>query len=354
MESRPTKREGASEIVVKETAAGHLQAWDEYVESNDDATFFHRAGWFRVLKNSFKHVPHYLRALDQQGNIRGILPLFEVKSSIFGHSLTSLPFAVYGGAVADSHEIRRALEDDAAKLAQDLGVDYLELRYKEKTRDDWPSRSLHATFINDIADGEEAVLMSIKNKQRAVVRKSLRNNLVRELQDNVGDFYHAYSVSVRNLGTPVFSRRYFENLKQEFGRDCEIVSVKDDGELQCSLISFYFKNQVLPYYGGGLPVSRYSKAMDYMYYDLMCRAGAEGYQKFDFGRSKMDSGPYAYKRHWGFVPEPLHYQYFLVNGDELPQLNVNNPRYKFVIGLWRRLPLRVSQLIGPLVSRYLG
>ena len=348
------KPENTAEIVVREVTIDQLEEWDDYVAKSDDASFFHRGGWYRIIRDSFNHTPHYLRAVDSDGNTRGILPLFEVKSMLFGHSLVSVPFCVYGGAVADSSDVRRLLEDEAANLARDLNVDYLELRNIEKTRDDWPVKSLHATFLREIEEGEEAILLSIKNKQRAVIRKSLRTNFSRELQDNVDDFFFAYSTSVRNLGTPVFSKRYFENLKKEFGQDCEIVSIKGDNGLHCSLISFYFKDHVLPYYGGGLSASRKSKAMDFMYYDLMCRAGKEGYRTFDFGRSKIDSGPYNYKRHWGFAPQLLHYQYFLVNSNKLPELNTTNPKYQMVISAWQKLPLKMSQLLGPLLSKYLG
>jgi len=354
MDSTLIRPEGADEIVVRKATIDHLREWDDYVDRNDDATFFHRAGWFRVLKDSFNHIPHYLRALDSEGNTRGVLPMFEVKSVLFGHYLVSIPFAVYGGAVADSDEIRRLLEDEAARLACELSVDYLELRCKEKTRDDWPSKSMHATFLRNIEDGDEAILLSIKNKQRAVIRKSLKNNLSREFPDDIADFFYAYSLSLRNLGTPAFSKRYFQNLKKEFGDDCEVVSIKGEDGLHCSLVSFYFKDQVLPYYGGGLPQSRMSKAMDFMYFDLMCRAGSRGYKTFDFGRSKIDSGSYNYKRHWGFSPQLLHYQYFLVNAEKLPELSANNPKYRMMSAVWQKLPLRMCQLLGPLISKYLA
>ncbi len=342
-------------ISIREVSGDWSPDWDAYVEDTDEATFFHLSGWYRVISDSFGHKPHYLRAVGADGVTRGILPLFEVKSMVFGHSLVSTPFCVYGGAIADTEEIRSLLEDRAVELAQELGVDYLELRYREKTRDDWPSKSMHATFLRDIEQGgDEAILLSVKNKQRAVIRKGVRNDLNRELQSDVSDFFETYSTSVRNLGTPVFSRSYFHNLKREFGDACEIVSISGEGALHSSLISFYFRDQVLPYYGGGLPVSRQSKAMDFMYYDLMCRAAGAGVRVFDFGRSKNDSGPYNYKRHWGFEPQPLHYQYFLVNSESLPEINVTNPRYELMIRCWKKLPLKVSQIIGPMLSKYLG
>ena len=354
MESTSKEPRTPEKIIVEAVKSDWLGDWDEYVGTHADATFFHLSGWSRVIRDSFGHTPHYLQAADATGAIRGILPLFEIRSFLFGHFLVSLPFAVYGGAVADTPQIGKALENEAAALAKELKVDYVELRNRRKTRDDWPTKSLHATFLRQLESDDESILLSIKNKQRAVIRKSLQNNLVRELQEHTRDFFHAYSLSVRNLGTPVFSRRYFDNLKKEFGSACEIVSIKSGDELHCSLISFYFKDQVLPFYGGGLPVSRNSKAMDFMYYDLMCRAARAGYRTFDFGRSKIDSGPYNYKRHWGFTPEPLQYQYYLVESDGLPELSTSNPKYALMIAAWKKLPLRLSQLLGPMVSKYLG
>lgn len=332
-----------------------FEKWDDYVQAHSEATFFHKSGWHRVIKNAFGHHPYYLWAIDKlTSEVKGVLPLFQVKSFLFGNALVSLPFCVYGGALAVNEDVRRQLEDFAASLAEKLQVDYLEIRNITQTRDDWPTKSLHATFIKDIASTEEENLALVKYKQRAVVRKALKNDLSVEFSDRVDEFYHAYSTSVRNLGTPVFSKRYFQELKREFGQDCEILSVKQHGQVHCALMSFYYKDTVYPYYGGGMPESRGSKAMDLMYFDQMCRAGKAGYTKYDFGRSKKDTGPFNYKRHWGFEPQNLHYQYHLVKAKELPDLNPLNPKYQLMVRTWQKLPLWLSQFIGPFVSRYLG
>lgn len=331
-----------------------LATWDSYVLSSPNSTFFHRGGWYRVISRAFGHKPHYLAAMQPNGRIVGILPLFEMKSLLFGHSLVSVPFCVYGGAVADSAAIVRSLEDKAAVLAERLGVDYLELRNIEPTREDWPSHVSHAFFSRDLEEDSEAILKAIDKKQRAVVRKSLKNNLTVEIQDEIDEFFDAYSTSVRNLGTPVFAKDYFYELKMEFGCNCEIVTVKQDSDVHCSLVSFVFKNQVLPYYGGGYPLSRSSKAMDFMYFDLMCRAREKGIDSFDFGRSKIESGAYHYKRHWGFRPRLLHYQYYLVKSRKLPNKTTNNPKYRMMINAWKRLPVSVSRWLGPYLSKYLG
>ncbi|MCP5160710.1 MAG: FemAB family PEP-CTERM system-associated protein [Hahellaceae bacterium] len=343
-----------SEIVVELADIKESAAWDGYVKSASEGTFFHLSGWRNAVHKTFRHKPYYLWAKDAKGSVVGVLPLFQVKSFLFGHSLVSVPFAVYGGALGDTPEVIRALEDEAARLAEKLGVDHLELRYKHKTRDDWPSKSLHATFIRELHDTDEANLAAVKYKQRAVVRKAVAAGFETQFHENVDDFFYAYSTSVRNLGTPVFSKQFFKNLKAEFGKDCEIVSIRKQGELHCALMSFYFKDQVLPFYGGGLPICRSSKAMDYMYFDQTCRAGSAGYKWYDFGRSKKDTGPYNYKRHWGFEPQDLNYQYYLVKATSLPDLNPLNPKYQLMINTWQKLPLWLSQFLGPFVSRNLG
>lgn len=350
-------------FIVKIISENQLEDWDKYIFAHPEATFCHRAGWYRVIKKAFGHQPFYLAAFDKKGQVTGVMPLFENKSLLFGHALISQPFCVYGGILSDSAEIREKLESSAVSLARQLNVDYLELRTilnrenadrVESVSHNWRIKSIHSTFIRELASNEKDNLALVKYKQRAVVRKCLKNDLQEEFPYTIDEFFYAYSTSVRNLGTPVFSRAYFQALKDEFADDCKLVSVKHKGVLHCALMSFYFRDTVLPYYGGGLPFSRDSKAMDFMYFRQMCRAGEKGFKKYDFGRSKNGTGSYNYKRHWGFEATPLHYQYLLVKGTELPDLNPLNPKYQLMIKTWKRLPLWLSQLMGPMVSKYLG
>ena len=339
---------------IKVVGESQLAEWDKYIMAHPEATFCHKSGWYKVIQSVFGHRPHYLGAYDKSDKLVGVLPLFEVKSWLFGHHLVSQPFTVYGGPLADQDSIRIQLEDTAASMAEQLEVDSLELRTRVRDREDWPFKSIHSTFIRELADNDKDNLALVKYKQRAVVRKCLKNDLVEEFPYSIDEFFYAYSTSVKNLGTPVFPKKYFQALKDQFGDDCEIVSIKQKGVLQCALLSFYFKDTVLPYYGGGLYHSRDTKAMDFMYFQQMCRAGRAGYKLYDFGRSKNGTGPYNYKRHWGFEPTPLNYQYHLVKSSHLPDLNPLNPKYQLMIKTWQRLPLWLSQVIGPYVSKYLG
>ena len=163
-----------------------------------------------------------------------------------------------------------------------------------------------------------------------------------------------YAESVRNLGTPVFSRRYFAELKRVFGSDCDIVLVRDAGEPVSAVLNFYHKDSVLPYYGGGTAGARRTGANDFLYWEVIRRAAGRGYRRFDFGRSKSGTGAFAFKKNWGFEPEFLQYEYQMRAGQTLPDKNPLNPKYSLLIEAWKRLPLPIANLIGPLLVRNLG
>ncbi len=328
-------------------------AWDQFVLAHPEGTFFHMSGWEIVLQRAFGHRTHYLLA-ESDGEIRGVLPLAEVESRLFGHSLVSSPFCVYGGILAADADAVRALEQRACDLARELGVDFLEMRNRRRQHPDWPVKDLYVTFRKPIEAEREANMLAIPRKQRAMVRKAIQRGLAAELDSGVDRHYAMYSESLRNLGTPVFSRRYLETLREVFGSDCEILTVTHEGRPIASVMSFYFRNEVLPYYGGGTLASRAVAGNDFMYWEVMERARQRGCRVFDYGRSKRGTGAFDFKTNWGFVPEQLFYEYYLVRRKEMPNLSPTNPKFARAIEIWRRLPLRVTQWLGPPVAKYLG
>ena len=327
--------------------------WDEYVLAHPDASFFHRAGWQSVIQQAFGHRTHFLLA-ERAGAIVGVLPLAEIRSRVFGHSLGSLPFCAYGGIVADDDEATRALDSAAQSLAARLKVGALEYRNQTAQHPDWPTKSLYVTFKRAILPEVEANMNAIPRKQRAMVRKGIKAGLTGEIDSDTERFFRAYSASVHRLGTPVFSRKFFRLLKAEFGDDCEVLSIVREGELIASVMSFYFRDEVLPYYGGGTDAARAVAGNDFMYWDLMRRACERGLKVFDFGRSKHGTGSFDFKKNWGFEATPLYYEYFLVSDRTMPEINPLNPKYRLFIQVWKKLPLPLANAIGPHIVRQLG
>ena len=327
--------------------------WDEFVMGCPEATFFHRAGWQQVLERAFGHHTYYLYA-EANGRIEGILPLGHLRSRLFGNALVSLPFCVYGGVAAMSEPARTALDRAARELAEQLHVDYLEFRNRAPGHGDWMTKDLYVTFRKSLDPDPEKNLLAIPRKQRAMVRKGIDAGLQGALDDDIGRFYNTYADSVRCLGTPVFSKKYFHVLKEVFGADCEVLTITQNGHTISSVMSFYFKDEVLPYYGGGTRAAREVAGNDFMYWELMRRACERGLRVFDYGRSKQGTGPYNFKKNWGFVPEPLFYEYYLVKAKAVPDINPLNPKYRFFIETWKRLPLPLTKVLGPMISKNLG
>ncbi|KPF44269.1 peptidoglycan bridge formation protein FemAB [beta proteobacterium AAP121] len=328
--------------------------WDAFVMACPQATFFHRSAWQQVMREVFRHDTHYLFA-HEGGRVTGVLPLARMKSLLFGNSLTSLPFAVYGGVAAEDEATATALEAEAQRLAQQLGVDHLELRQLQRQHEGWPRQELYVTFRKEILAEEEANMLAIPRKQRAMVRKGIKNGLKSEIDPGVDRFFQLYADNVHRHGTPAQSRRYFEALRRHFGEDCEVLTVTGpDGQLLSSVLSFYFRDEVLPYYAGDEWAARDLAANDFKYWELMRRSCARGLKTFDYGRSKVGTGPYSFKKNWGFEPTPLHYEYRLYKRDAVPQNNPANKKYKLMIETWRRMPLGLANWLGPFVVRSLG
>jgi len=339
---------------IKQLTTEDVSRWNSFVFQQPNATFFHRAEWKEVIERSFNQPLYYFYA-EQDGKVQGVLPLGHIKSRLFGNSLISLPFYVYGGIVAENETVHQALTEKAQVLAKELNVDSLEMRNIKQQYNDWAIKSdLYARFRKEMDPDPEVNLKNIPRKQRAVVRKGINAGLRSEYDENVDGFYESYALTLHGHGTPAFPRKLFHILKEVFKEDCDILSIYKDEKMLASVMSFYFRDEVLPYYAGTSLDARQYKAHDFMYWELMRRSCEKGYKWFDYGRSKVGTGPYSFKKNWGFEPEPLHYEYYLVNAKEIPDVNPNNPKYKLFIKAWQKMPFAMTKVIGPYIIRNLG
>jgi FemAB-related protein (PEP-CTERM system-associated) len=344
--------------LLAEAPAGAAEAWDRFVHATEAASFFHLSPWARVIERSFSHPTHYAFA-EEDGAITGVLPLARMKTALFGDLLASTPFCVYGGPVATTAEALAALTAHAEALQKKLGAPVLEFRRIEAADEGFLDRPpLYYTFRkaivitgDDVKDQER----NIPRKQRAEVRKGFKKGLSSVSNSDIATLHRVYAESVRNLGSPVFPRRYFQALADAFPGAHDVTTVLHEGAAVASVLNFHFRDQVLPYYGGGTYAARGLSANEVMYWEVMRRAGAErGATLFDFGRSKSGTGAFAFKKNFGFEPEQLHYCYRLGPGAAIPDNNPNNPKYKAMIALWKRMPVWLANILGPPLVRGLG
>lgn len=328
-------------------------AWNQAVEELPGATFYHRFEWREVVRRHFRFTPHYLIATDDAG-ICGLLPLFHVRRALQPSVLLSMPLGVYGGAVGTDDAVRKLLIDAAIDEARKLAVGYIELRNQAAVQIEqggiWLTDKNYATFQRQLADTEEEQLKSIPRKQRAEIRKAQAIELKARFSRDIEPFYSAYATSMRNLGSPMFTRRYYQTLIEIFAENCDLLTIYQADAPVASVLNFYFKDQVLPFYGGGYPAARPTNAFPFMYWELMRESLRRGYRLFDFGRSREGTGAYSFKKNFGFEPQPLHYQRLLLGADSVPDINPNNPSLRWMISIWQRLPVAVTRRLGPLVA----
>ena len=346
-----------SELVISRLAPGDRaqnSLWDAFVAACPSSTFFHKSAWQKIIGEVFHHQTYFLYA-ERDGFIEGVLPLGHVNSMLFGNSLVSFPFAVYGGIAANSPEAVNALEAEAQAIAKQLGVDHLELRNLEPCHPEWPKQDLYVYFRKVLDPDVEANMLAIPRKQRAMVRKGIKNGLRSEIDTTADRFFALYADNVHRHGTPAMPKRYFEALMESFGKDCEVLTVVgENGRPLSSVLSFYFRDEVLPYYAGDDLSARDLAANDFKYWELMRRACVRGIKVFDYGRSKQGTGSYSFKKNWGFEPRPLYYEYCLYKRDSVPQNNPNNAKFRLFIEAWRRMPIGLANWLGPFIVRNLG
>ena len=346
--------EAALPVRVRPAAGGDDERWERFVSTCPEATFFHRIGWREIFADVLRHRPRYLLA-ERGPHVVGVLPLVETRSWLFGRALVSLPFAVYGGVAARDDEARRALHQAAVELGRAIGADHLELRNVRASELAWPRQDLYVTFRKTLEPDVEANMLAIPRKQRAMVRKGIQRELRSEIEHDTSRFFDLYADNQHRHGTPAHAKRYFEALKRVFGDDCEVLTVYSaQGVPLSGVMSFYFRDEVLPYYAGDVPAARDLAANDFKYWELMRRACERRLCVFDYGRSKRGTGSFDFKKNWGFEPAPLHYEYQLYTRDAVPQNNPSNPKYRAAIDVWRRLPRGVVNTVGPVLARHLG
>jgi FemAB-related protein (PEP-CTERM system-associated) len=341
-----------AQLRVREFSLADSAAWDDFVRLHPLGTPFHLQAWRTVIEPCFRYQARYLLAEDERSRIRAVLPLFLVKNMLIGKALLSSPFAVYGGILADSRDAARALYDRAWGLGHELGVQYIELRnWHADQCVGTPNVSRYVTFRQTIGNDEEALLDAIPRKTRYMVRKSLKQAFRMQVTSNLANFESVYFDNLRRLGTPSFPHRYFVALMERFQGMIDVREVTLEGKVVAAVLSFFFRGQVIPYYGAADPAHNALAPSNFMYFELMRQGGRSGCTTFDFGRSKVGSGSYEFKAHWGMAESPLPYEMILVRRKTLPNFSPANPRYQLPIRIWQKLPLPVTRALGPALVR---
>lgn len=345
---------GSAPAQVVDAATVSDQAWDAYVASNPRASLYHTSAWRRMIKTSQGHRDISLAALDTQGALIGLLPLTEMQSRLFGHFAVSIPYFNYGGVLADTQAAVEALLEASAALGNRLGLKHVELRHAAPLST-WPERDNKVSMIRSLPDSAEALDAEVGSKIRAQIKRAEREGLSVRLggSELLNDFYRVFAENMRDLGTPVYAKSFFRAvLTAQPDHSHLAVVYLNRRPVACAFLMGYREMLEIPWASTLRRVNTLGVNM-YLYWQVLCFAIDQGYAYFDFGRSTEDAGTYRFKRQWGAKPLRHHWHYWLPEGEALPQLNPDNPKFRLMIAVWRRLPVWVTRWIGPPIVRNL-
>jgi FemAB-related protein (PEP-CTERM system-associated) len=327
-------------------------AWDAYVDAHAHGTLFHLTGWKQAVERTFGHEALYFY-LERDGRIAGVLPLFAV-STLKGRALVSVPYAVYGGILADDAAAEAELLASVQTLAAERHVKYVEMRTRDANSLQLPENDLYVTFIRDLPDDPDECLGLIPRKSRASVRNGrTKFNIRSEFSDDYAPLFELYALNVRRLGSPVIPWRFLTELRNAYAGHIDVQNTLFEGHVIAAVLNFYYKDAIVPYYSGCDENYFFTQCNNVMYCDLMESAVKRGFKRFDFGRSRREAGPYQFKVNMGFTPQPLHYQYVLLGLKELPRINPSNPKFALPRRIWSHLPLGVTKIVGPQLLKYI-
>lgn len=329
-------------------------AWDSFVASHDLCVNYHRWAWKAVFEAAFRWKTHYLIAEDN-GIVRGILPCASNQSALFGNLLCSLPFFSEAGIVSDSQEAADLLAKEAIRLGESIRAQYIEIRHAYNAPLSWPAKTNKVTFVCDVFADPEQNMQHLQTKMRTNVRRSLKSGLEAEFggAELLPDFYGIFCRKMRDLGTPVYSKKFFEKILEQFPHDAFVCRIRHSGHTVGAAFLTGYRDCIEVNWSASLSDAMSLRPNMFLFWQLLCFAGKKGYRIFDFGRSSVGSGTYQFKMQWNTRVVPLQWNYWSSSGEQILELNPNNPRYRAAIWTWKRLPLAVTKWIGPPIARCL-
>ncbi|MBW4056653.1 MAG: FemAB family PEP-CTERM system-associated protein [Proteobacteria bacterium] len=324
-------------------------AWNTFVNCHRDSTNYHQYGWRDVIEKSFGHQTYYLAARDNKNEICGVVPLVYMKSAFFGKFMVSLPFFNYGGILCNTEEAESILLDEINRMRRNLQAEYMEFRHLTAPLKNLETKEHKVTMILDLQNDEDLQWKVLDPKVRNQVRKAEKNGLkvITGDFDLIDGFYEVFCRNMRDLGTPVYSRNFFQNILETFPDTTRIISVLLDGQTIASGLMTWFRDTLEVPWASSINDFKEKCPNNLLYWEAIRFAVRNGSTRFDFGRSTPGEGTFRFKKQWGAQPVQLYWQYLLKEGKKLPELNPDNPKYRLAIKAWQKLPVSLTKMLGP-------
>lgn len=327
--------------------------WDTFLNKHQ-ASGYHQSYWLKLIQASFGHETVVIVAEDNQEEIIGGLPLTFFSSKLFGTFAISIPYVNYGGPVTSYYDVAQTLIGYARDLRPIKNLSHIEIRtmqsgLAENSLDKKVSMVLALPASDEELDKQLGAKVRAQYKKADIYNPSFKIGKLELLED----FYKVFSRNMRDLGTPVYSKKWFENiLTTEEIKSALIVVYMEGKPVSTGFLVGHSDMLEIPW-ASTIQSANIKNANMWMYRQILSYAIKENYSFFDFGRSTLGAGTYKFKKQWGAVAYAHHWYYLLPDGEQKPELNPDNPKYKLVIFLWKLMPVWLTQLIGPHLIKHI-
>jgi len=340
-------------MIVRTADQGDSTAIEEYLGRSDKSSLYHKYPWGSVIEDCFSHRSYYLLCEGNGGAILGVLPLVHMKSRMFGNLMVSMPYFNYGGVLSDDEESRDLLIGEAVKIATGVGADHIEFRQEKPLGNGFPAKTVKVSMRLTLPSSAEDLWKSFPSKLRSQIRRPQKAGLTVRVgrEEELDSFYRVFSVCMRDLGTPVYPRVFFRTILGCFPDSTWICSVYQGRTPMASGFLAAFKDKLEIPWGASLRQFNHLSANMLLYWSCLEFAGKKGFRVFDFGRSTVGEGTHRFKEQWGAAPSPMNWHYWLANDTAIPEINPRNPKYRMAIGLWKKLPVPLTRVLGPRIVR---
>jgi FemAB-related protein (PEP-CTERM system-associated) len=332
----------------------HKDEWDRFLLGKDGASHYHLYDWRRINEEALGHKALYLAARAGQRMV-GILPLVLIQSRVLNRVLCSMPFVNYGGPCAEAAEYEELLIRAAMRQAEDLRADYLELRCIKQHEVGLPVSLRKVSMTLGLDKDPDAVWNAFSSKHRKNVKRAYKNGLATHSggKELLPDFYRLMEYSWKTLGTPLYGRDFFERILATFPDSTRIFVCKRGDEPVAAALVGYFNGVVEGMWAGGGRLARELDANFVLYWDMIKDACERGMSRFHLGRSTASSGGEEFKRKWNAETAQLYWYFHRPDAGPLPEVNVDNPKFRLAIAAWKRMPHWATRLAGPRIARLL-
>jgi len=326
---------------------------NDFVNNNNTSNLYHDYRWGEIIEKCFGHKCHFLLSKNFDGAINGILPLVHMKSWSIGNFIVSMPYFNYGGVCANDESTQERLINEAVRMAKDLKVQHIEFRQEGSLNNGFPEKTNKVSMRLELPDSSDELWKSFPSKLRSQIKVPQKAGMTCRVGrlEELESFYTVFSLNMRDLGTPVYPMKFFRSILEAFPEKTWICSVyAGDVPVASGFLAGFKSRMEIPWASSVRNYNRLSPNM-LLYWSVLKFACEKRFTTFDFGRSTAGESTYKFKEQWCAAPSPMVWSYWVHDGAKIPDLTPRNPKYQLAIGIWKRLPLPVTQMLGPRIVK---